>query len=165
MAKKENLFFTKDEIQQLATSRSYERGYDYYLSGEVGKIIKRDKLFEGVVNGSRKYNVSLDISNNELNFNCNCPYDFDGICKHKVAIAFEIIEGNYTEKKTEKQRNITGEEFDKIFSGTNNDKVLSFLKQLLDKNNNLKHQFIEFTKDISQKEDSITPESIDDIKK
>ena len=54
-----------DDIQELATSRSFERGEDYFLSGEVGKIVRKGNLFEGIVYGSKKYKVSLNINNNQ----------------------------------------------------------------------------------------------------
>ena len=38
MNTKEKMFFTIDDIKNLATNSNFERGEDYFFSGEVGKV-------------------------------------------------------------------------------------------------------------------------------
>jgi len=160
----QKLFFTIDDIKRLATSSSFERGEDYSFSGEVDKIVRKGNLFEGTVYGSRKYKVSLNIFNNELNFKCNCPYDFGGICKHEVAFALEILNDKYIENTITEQSTILKEEFTGSFEKETTGKKLKFLKQLLDRDVNLQQQFIEFTKDAAENLDNIVGEKIDVVK-
>ena len=161
MNTKQKLFFTIDAIKKLATSSSFERGEDYSFKGEVDKIVRKGNLFEGTVYGSKKYKVSLNIFNNELNFQCNCPYDFGGICKHEVAFALEILNDKYIEDTITEQSIISKEEFTGSFDKTTTGKKLKFLKQLLNRDVNLQQQFIEFTKDALENLDNIVGEKID----
>ena len=160
----QKLFFTIDDIKELATSRSFERGENYFLSGEVGKIKRKGNLFEGTVYGSRKYEVSLDINNDQLDFKCNCPYDWGGICKHEVAFALEILEGMYMENDISEEESYSKETFINSFEKAATGKKLKFLKQLLDRDLDLQQQFIEFTKDVSGNLDNIVGEKIDVVK-
>ena len=164
MGTKQKLPFTNNDIRELATESSFNRGEDYFLSGEVGKLIRKENFFEGTVFGSKKYKVSLQINNNELNFKCNCPYDFSGICKHKVAFALEILDDKYIENNTTEEISCSKETFVNSFEKAKTEKKLKFLKQLLDRDVNLQQQFIEFTKDISESLDKIVGEKIDAIK-
>jgi len=164
MDTEQKVLFTIEDVEQLATSSSFDRGYDYFESGEVLKIERNGNLFEGTVYGSKKYKVGLDISNNELNFRCNCPYDFGGICKHEVAFALEILENNFIDKTVPHQNTISQKEFNNKFEKAKKSKKLKFLKQLLDRDTNLQQQFIEFTKDISENLDNIIGEKIEVVK-
>ncbi len=106
----------------------------------------------------------MNINNGELNFGCNCPYDFGGICKHEVAFALEILEGKYTNKTIHEQEPHSQKEFNIKFDEAKKNKKLKFLKQLLDRDINLQRQFIEFTKDISESLDNVVGEKIDVVK-
>jgi hypothetical protein len=164
MNPKEKLLFTIADIKELATSSSFARGERYFLSGEVRKIVRKGNFFEGTVYGTRKYKVSLNVINSELIFKCNCPYDFGGICKHKVAFALEILDGKYIENNINEEKSISKEEFLNSFKKATTGKKHKFLKQLLDRDVNLQQQFIEFTKDVSENLDNIVGEKIDVIK-
>lgn len=163
-----NMLFDVDDIENLASVQSFERGEEYYNSDSVGKIIKKGNLFEGTVSGTRKYKVSLDYTNGKFDFYCNCPYDFEGIFKHCVAMALAIIDGEYKEAKSANVQVIVQqpiEYFEKSYNSVDSDKKLSFLKQLLDKDKNLQSQFISFIYLKSQKLDNISDVNIDQIRK
>ncbi len=158
------MIFTIEDIKQLATSSSFERGYIYFETNEVGKIEKKGQLFEGTVYGTNKYKVSLNIANNELNFKCNCPYSFAGICKHEVAFALEILKNKYIDNTIPEQETLSQNKFNGKFKKVKKGKKLKFLKQLLDRDINLQQQFIEFTKDVSEDIDNVIGEKIDIVK-
>ena len=164
MNTKEKLLFTIADIEELATSSSFARGEDYFLAGEVRKIVRKGNLFAGKVYGTRIYEVSLNIFNGELIFKCNCPYDFGGICKHKVAFALEILDGKYIENNIDEEKSFSNEEFENSFAKAKTGKKLKFLKQLLDRDMDLQQQFIEFTKDVSENLDNIVGKKIDVVK-
>ena len=60
--------FSEDDLRELADYRSFERGEDYFESGSVSKITKIGNHFEGHVNGTHQYKVSLDIIGDEFDF-------------------------------------------------------------------------------------------------
>ena len=118
---------TRKDIQELANSSSFTKGVDYYKGGEVKNLIRNDNHFEGKVRGSRNYHVTLDIEDNELDFDCNCPYDYDGICKHCVALGLAILNGEFSENNEIKKTTaiVTKEVFNQCFSETDTQKKLN----------------------------------------
>ena len=164
MSEDKKIPFTISDIEELATPSSFDKGIDYFESGAVGKIIRKGNHFEGEVFGSRKYKVSLNLDNGELFFNCNCPYDFGGICKHSVAFGLKILNGLYEEQEEIAAKKISKEEFEGVFEKAKTEKKLKFLQQLLDRDSDLQSQFIEFTKETSENLDELIGEKIDSIK-
>jgi len=163
---KNYLPFNIDDIIELATDSSFERGEDYYNMGYVEEIVRDVNRFEGTVSGTYKYKVNLDIENDELNFYCSSPYDHGGICKHEVALALAILNGEYTEKHKiyTHSKEIKPESFKKYFKNADTKKKLNFLKQLLDKDSDLQSQFIEFVKSTTGNLDHLTGVNIITIK-
>lgn len=159
--------FELDNIMELANDASFIKGEDYYNSGRVKKIIKTGNIFEGTVRGTSNYTVTLDISDNDLHFQCTCPYDFEGICKHSVAFALAVLNGKYSNAPgiIPGQDKMSAEEFKKIFNAADAQKKQGFLKQLLDKDTDLQSQFIAFIQSKSQKLDDIAGVNIDEIRK
>lgn len=82
---------TIDLLKNLSTPLSYMRGYHYYQNRVVLKLQIKDDSYIATVSGTYEYNVTISESNGEVKFNCTCPYDFGGICKHCVAVGLEII--------------------------------------------------------------------------
>lgn len=157
--------FSTEDIINLSTSSSFSRGEDYYESGFVEKITRVGNSFKGSVSGSFLYNVILDMENGNLNFQCSCPYDHGGICKHEVAFALAILNGEYTELIEIKSGSLADkEEFSKCFKNTDQGGKISFLKQLLDKDSDLQNQFVSFIKSESEDLDEITGINITEIK-
>ena len=74
----------------LASSKSFWRGFDYYESDKVLSWEKiDDHCFKGKIKGSddQVYDVYIDIEHPRKSY-CNCPFA-DGrrvICKHMVAL-------------------------------------------------------------------------------
>ncbi|MCD4793824.1 MAG: hypothetical protein K8R54_11350 [Bacteroidales bacterium] len=164
ISKKYNISFSIDDIEQLATGSSFERGEDYFHSGNVRDVVKTGNRFEGIVYGTQKYKVYLIDENDELNLNCNCPYDYGGICKHLVAFALTIIAGNYQESDVQAEPALSEKDFKSIYSKIASKKKLHFLKQLLDRDNYLKLQFIAFSKEKNENLDNIIGEKLEDVK-
>ena len=156
--------FTLEDIERLATSSSFFRGVDYYDSNRVGEITQSGTVFKAAVYGSTKYFVSLDVGSSELKFTCNCPYDFGGICKHKVALAMKILDGNYIKNDNRNSTVLSKMEFDAKYSETATEQKLDFLKRLLDQDIDIQHQFIEFIKDIPEIPNNEISKKIDKIK-
>ncbi len=157
--------FSKEDIINLSTDSSFGKGEDYYESGCIKEITRTGNSFEGTVSGSYLYKVTLELENGNMNFQCSCPYAYGGLCKHEVAFALAILNGEYTEKIEIKPNPPADKaEFSKCFKNTDQKKKISFLKQLLDKDSDLQNQFVSFIKSGSEDLDEITGIEIDKIK-
>ncbi len=82
------LSLSEELIRRYATSKSWQKGEDYYFNGCVRSIVERGDMITAEVAGNhyKPYQVNISFENEELNtFYCSCPYDYGGICKHQVA--------------------------------------------------------------------------------
>lgn len=154
---------TKTLLQQLANASSYSRGEDYFYSGYVRRIKRAGNTFTGKVEGSELYEVSLTLGQSEgplrrtgtpsgaslsPNFDCDCPYDYDGICKHCVAFGLAVIDqfGPVIERADAVPPiEIPAVDLDQVWLQTTTDQKLTFLRQLLDKQPDLRAQLAQFT--------------------
>jgi uncharacterized Zn finger protein len=75
-------------IRSHATSKSFDRGQDYYKSGSVTALIQRGNELSAKVEGSEfdPYRISIDFNKSGITSAfCTCPYNFEGWCKHIIA--------------------------------------------------------------------------------
>ncbi len=73
-------------LRQMAGSRSFERGEDYFGNRQVGAIAEHKGTITAKVQGTQLYRVKLWIDKRELEYSCTCPVGEDGeFCKHCVA--------------------------------------------------------------------------------
>ncbi len=156
---------SNEDIIRLSTDSSFNKGEYLYESGCVSKILRSRNSFEGIVSGSFLYKVTLGIEDGNFDFQCSCPYNHGGICKHEVAFALAILNGEYNEKTETKHDSPADKEaFSKCFKKASQEKKLSFLKQLLNKDSDLQNQFVSFIKNRSEDLDEIIGVNIDKIK-
>ena len=85
--------FTRQTLRQLANATSYSRGQSYYNGGSVTKLRRESDTFHAMVRGSRDYRTTLRLAVDGPEFTCTCPYDWDGICKHEVALGLAVLAG------------------------------------------------------------------------
>lgn len=94
-----NYIFTKHTrmmmgIRNIASGQSVALGLDYYKKKKVIKCNQvSENNYEGLIQGKQnKYQVSLDIKHPRKS-KCNCPHAKDRrvICKHIIALYFEIF--------------------------------------------------------------------------
>lgn len=85
---------TLDDIRQQATAASFSKGRAYFEEGAVGRVRHRteDDYFSATVSGTEDYDVELTLTEDGPDFWCNCPYDYEGICKHAVALGLAVLE-------------------------------------------------------------------------
>ena len=79
----------------MASNASAWRGYEYYLNKNVINYKKMSEdEYEGQVKGSNEENyiVFIDVEHPRKS-NCNCPHAFGTriICKHMIALYFEVF--------------------------------------------------------------------------
>ena len=89
---------TQNWLKSNATESSYDRGRSYKDS--VRKLKKDGNTYTAKVDGSETYQIEIVDSSSGIQADCTCPYNYDGICKHIVAVGLNIISGNFKEVKT-----------------------------------------------------------------
>ena len=78
---------TRDALRQLAGARSFERGEDYFATGQVISLVEYAGKLTATVQGTEDYRVKLSIRDGALDYDCTCPMGADGaFCKHCVAV-------------------------------------------------------------------------------
>jgi hypothetical protein len=138
---------TKTQLQQLANASSYSRGEDYFYNGAVRRIKRTGNIFTSKVAGSELYEVTLTLDGLHPEFECDCPYDYEGICKHCVAFGLAIIDqfGPIIQVvETISTPDVPTVSVDEVWEQTTLDQKLTFLRQLLSKQPDLRAQFVQF---------------------
>ena len=76
-----------------------ERGLGYYRSGDVKKIEKvSENEFSAIVFGTEKYSVYVKLKGEAIiDHECDCPYAYGDVCKHKVAVFLAIRNADFSD--------------------------------------------------------------------
>ena len=80
---------SEQDIQELATATSFERGLSYFIRGAIQNPVRRGNMLQAECEGSAAVNYRLRVELSEARIAdtwCSCPYDYGGICKHLVAL-------------------------------------------------------------------------------
>lgn len=82
-----------DHFEDQIDERILERGLAYFEAGAVDEPEELEPgLYEAVVEGSDDYTVRVRVEGSTITeFDCDCPYD-GPVCKHVVALLFELQE-------------------------------------------------------------------------
>ncbi|AMJ67018.1 SWIM zinc finger family protein [Hymenobacter sp. PAMC 26628] len=145
--------FTRQTLRRLANDNSYRRGEDYYDEGQVEKLRREGAGFAATVRGSRPYRVALHRGPAGPEFSCNCPYAFDGICKHKVALGLAVLDAYGAELDIPNPASAAAPPvadralataIKAAWADRRKGDKLRFLKQALAKNDDLARQFLGF---------------------
>ncbi|HVY70060.1 MAG TPA: SWIM zinc finger family protein [Verrucomicrobiae bacterium] len=92
---------THDALRQLAGARFFERGEDYFASGQVISLVEHGGKLTATVQGSEDYRVRLSIRDGALDYDCSCPMGADGaFCKHCVAAGLAWLADAHRESST-----------------------------------------------------------------
>jgi uncharacterized Zn finger protein len=85
----------ENQLHQYATQKSFDRGEIYYEGGAVTSICQRGNCIHAEVDGSeyQYYHVNLQFDRKKgiTTVDCTCPYDFEGWCKHQVAVGLTCV--------------------------------------------------------------------------
>lgn len=83
---------TLNSIQSLAEVKVMERGMALYHDEAILNPVKRENRLEAFCHGSQIYRVSAIVADDNIGLtNCTCPYDWGGICKHRVALLLTYL--------------------------------------------------------------------------
>jgi hypothetical protein len=101
-----------DQIKQLCTAASFERGQRYLEEGRVKIKEASPTKISASVAGTSNYRVEVDLEDEEgISATCTCPYDWEGYCKHIVATLLAMLEDremieSMVEASSEKQQSM-----------------------------------------------------------
>jgi uncharacterized Zn finger protein len=92
---------TEEDIQDLSSDKSFERGEELYQCGAISGRYRRGNTIYGKCEGSEitPYDIEVNFDGDEMDTYCSCPYDWGGLCKHLVAflLTFVFEEENFIE--------------------------------------------------------------------
>lgn len=129
-----NLF--SDELAfRIARFSSYDKGKEYFEDGCVEKIWNEKKEYKAIVKGTHKYNVSLKFNDeDELEYDCSCPYELDGACKHVVATIFAFAsDKKFATQSKQKKINKNEVTIQSLLSQITTSQQRDFLEKILKK--------------------------------
>lgn len=81
----------EETIQDRCTDAVFERGQTYHQGGRIQRIERFDTLVTAAVQGSNRYDVTVELGANSITAQCTCPYDGAGDCKHVVAVLLDLV--------------------------------------------------------------------------
>ena len=138
---------TLTNFEGLIEAKIVERGYDYYKRGRVAKVEKvGENEFSAVAFGSDDYEVYVKMDGERIvDYECDCPYDWGNICKHAVAVFYQIRYGNFTE---------TSDKTREILDNLHADALRKFVSNLLKRDRNFRRKFLrEFDEEFEEDEE------------
>lgn len=83
------------DFEEVVSSTIVDRGSEYYDAGFVAKLVRKgDGRYSALVEGADMYEIAvqLDEEGNIHSSYCDCPYDLGPVCKHEVAVYYELID-------------------------------------------------------------------------
>lgn len=136
--------FTRQYLKSLATATVFSRGEAYFLDDNVRKISRKDDTFSASVRGSYIYKVQLTLRATGAELQCNCPYDYEGICKHQVAFGLAVLDQYGPTLRAAAEPAGSADALEAALDATPVTVQLRFLAGLLRENPELGQQFLHF---------------------
>ena len=86
---------THDQIRARCTEQSFTRGLEYFHAGAIGNPVLHGWTLSATCQGTGPvpYRVTVEFMPTTIAAtSCSCPYEYDGECKHVVALLLTYIE-------------------------------------------------------------------------
>ena len=86
---------TPDQIQQRCTEQSFTRGLEYFHDGAIGNPTLHGYTLSATCEGTDidPYHVTVELMPTGISSAyCSCPYDWEGDCKHIVALLLTYVD-------------------------------------------------------------------------
>lgn len=97
-------------LSRLAGGRSFERGEEYFASGQVRSLVEHAGKLTATVQGTDDYQVVLSAESGALDYHCTCPVGEDGsFCKHCVAVGLAWLAGKAAASETPAKKKPAGD--------------------------------------------------------
>ena len=142
--------FIRQTLRNLANTNSFRRGETLYDEGSLNKLRREADAFRATVHGSQPYRVALRLAATGPAFECSCPYNFDGICKHAVALGLAVLDAYGTDLNaapsppTRTPAATPATDLATAWAARSEAEKLRFLEQALTKSDDLARQFLGF---------------------
>lgn len=145
-----NNCFSDELAFSVARFSSYEKGKEYFEDGCVEKIWKDEDEYKAIVKGTQSYHVSLRFTDEELKYDCTCPYELGGACKHVIAsiLAFASDKNFAAKSYSEKDKN--NKVIKKLLAKVAESQLKLFLGDILNKQPQLIEDFKVFLQGTNQ---------------
>ncbi len=126
---------TLNNFESDVENKIVERGKNYYKGGDVKKLEKvGENEFSAIVLGSEKYSVYVKLNGASIvEHECDCPYDWGDVCKHKVAVFYQIRGGNFSD---------TGDKLNTLLENLHDSALRRFTSNLLKKDRRFRQEFL-----------------------
>lgn len=134
----------KPTIQQIKsgyTEKSFKRGEQYYKQGNILSVKTNNDSINAYVLGTQKYDITISPYPGDTNYYCTCPYDYEGYCKHIVAVLLYASKHFDKMIREEIQRRAKR---DDAFFGISAKRLKEFLRMMMDENEDLEIRFIDY---------------------
>jgi hypothetical protein len=133
------------EIESLATSKVFARGRALFDEETFDDLTLEGNKISGICPGSEdeEYSVSAQMGEQGLQeTKCTCPYEHDGICKHRVALlltwahtpeAFQVVEP--IKKAASKDKTLKVKAHSKLFNdlcGRERHELATIIEQMIE---------------------------------
>ncbi len=138
---------TLDNFEQSIESKIVQRGLNYFNDGDIARLEKvGDGEFSALVLGSDRYEVFVKLDGKTVSeHDCDCPYDYGDVCKHKVAVFYAIRNGDFSD---------TGHKLNSLLENLHDSALRRFVSNLLKKDRSFRQEFLrEFDEDFEEDED------------
>src|SRR3989338_2024190 len=98
---KDSMKISLERFESTIDERIVNRGSEYFADGAVGGLKQiKDGVWVASVEGTEKYKVRINLKGDEVaEHSCSCPYDLGPVCKHIVAVLYELRDQQYGQKK------------------------------------------------------------------
>jgi uncharacterized Zn finger protein len=141
------MLVTLDNFEQAVESKIVERGLDYFENGDVARLEQVGTgEFSAIVLGSERYEVFVRLDGKAVaEHECDCPYDWRDVCKHRVAVFYAIRGGDFSD---------TGDKLNSLLENLHDSALRRFVSNLLKKDRSFRQRFLrEFDEDFEDDED------------
>lgn len=125
-----NNLFSDELAFRISRFSSYDKGKEYFEDGCVEKIWQEENKYQAIVKETHSYSLYLKFNDEgELEYNCSCPYELDGACKHVVAAIFAFAsDKKFMNKSSFKKNNKDELVIEKLLEKTTFHQLQFFLK-------------------------------------
>lgn len=140
---------TEDWLYKNATESSILRGREIYQNQMV-RPMRVERGFVATVYGSEDYEIVFRKGTNDFSVSCSCPYSFEGVCKHIVAVTLGILENVIEESPqgvknglSDLEKSLDANFFENYYERASEDLKAEFPRERLETNNSLRMRFLQ----------------------
>jgi hypothetical protein len=130
----------EDDLRQMCTESSFDRGERYFEEGRVRITEATPTRVKAIVSGTDDYHVEIELDE-EFSGECDCPYDWDGLCKHIVATFLAVIRNDVEIEPLMKKSNSELEDTEQLLKLADPDALRSFLLSEMEQRADLRNRF------------------------